>query len=220
MRARKRHVLEPFLAQVGEQGTDDGGVVLAVAPFRGFLNLRGNPEDQGFVEAASGQLGQPLPMTGNTFTEGGFQVYWLGPDEWLVMTEPGEDVELEARLESSLAGGHWSLTNLTGNQICVRLSGDKVREALAKGCTLDLHPRVFKPGQCAQTVLGKASMLIALSGTSRQPANADVAGAGGASKPADNGEVFTILLRRSFADYGARWLYHSALEYGVSVTVS
>ena len=77
---------------------------------------------------------------------------------------------------------------MTGGQVMVRLSGPRAREVLAKGCTLDLHPRAFKTGECAQTTLAKTSMLIAL---------------------ADDTPAFDIIIRRSFADYAARWLRHS-----------
>ncbi len=217
MSERRRHqVLEPFLAQTAGPAPEGSGVVLEVAPFRGFLGLRGAPDDDGFMEAARSQLGQPLPVAANTFTEGDCQVYWLGPDEWLVMTEPGREVELQARLAAGLAGRHHALTNLTGGQICMRLGGDNARDVLATGCTLDFHPRVFRPGQCAQTVLGKASMLIGLSRPAQQSADAGEPAAGGSGPPVDGG-VFDIVVRRTFAEYAAWWLYRSALEYGVWV---
>ena len=209
----RHHALELFLARTGGRGVDSCGVALEVLPFRGFLNLRGDPDDDGFVEAVRGGLGQPLPVVTNTFTHEDFWVYWLGPDEWLVMTEPGREVGLAARLADSLAGQPYALTDLTGGQICMRLSGDYVRDVLATGCSLDFHPRVFRPGQCAQTVLGKASMLIGLS----QSADTGVAGVGGSSEPPVDGAVFDIVVRRTFAEYAAWWLYRSAVEYGVRV---
>ena len=211
----RRHVLEPFLSRVERRARPGYGVVMEVLPYRGYLNLRGDPNDSGFLAAVREVLGQPLPIDANTFTEGECRAFWLGPDEWLVMTEPGRERALAGRLDEALAGSAWALTDLTGGQICIRLSGRNARDVLAKGSTLDFHPGAFLPGQCAQTVLGKASMLIALS-----RAGADGAISGDAQARRDAGlaedpEAFDIVLRRTYAEYAAEWLHHSAREYGV-----
>ncbi len=190
---------------------------MRIVPYQGYLNLRGDPANAGFVEAVGARLGQPLPLVANTFTQGRFRVFWLGPDEWMVQTEPGGAEALEARLADSLAGQKCSLTDMTGSQICIRLSGARARDLLAKGCTLDLHPRVFTAGDCAQTVLGKASMLIALSRASCEAEGEHLVAAGESADGTDDGDLFDIIVRRTFADYAARWLYRGALEFGVTV---
>ena len=266
---QRHHVLEPFLARTGTKTEPGGGVAMEVVPYRGYFNLRGDPGNNGFLESVHEALGQPLPVAANTFTEGGCRVFWLGPNEWLVMTEPaGEEPSageregaplagkepsageregaplankdsagqregaplankdsagqreqtpltwndpLTTRLADALADWPYALTDLTGGQICIRLSGRGARDVLAKGCTLDLHPRAFQPGQCAQTVLGKASMLIARSRAGTNSPVSDDAGS------ADDAGVFDIVVRRTFAEYAADWLYRSAEEYGVRV---
>ena len=214
----RRHVLEPFLSRV-EQPTRAGyGVVMEVLPYRGYLNLRGDPNDSGFLAAVREVLGQPLPIDANTFTEGGCRAFWLGPDEWLVMTEPGRERALAGRLDEALAVSAWALTDLTGGQICIRLGGRNARDVLAGGSTLDFHPRVFLPGQCAQTVLGKSSMLIALSPTGTDRTASGHGRAGDDAGLSDDAGVFDIVVRRTFAEYAAEWLYRSAQEYGVKVT--
>ena len=42
----------------------------------------------------------------------------------------------------------------------LRLAGARARDVLAKGCRLDLHPRVFVPGMCAQTVIAQIGVLL------------------------------------------------------------
>ena len=273
----RRHVLKPFLARVEKQTPVEGGVAMKVLPYHGYLNLRGDPNDSGFLEAVREALGQPLPVAPNTFTQGACRVFWLGPDEWLVMTKPGVEEPsageregaplaskepsageregaplaskepsageregaplaskepsageregarppwkepLAPRLADALLGRACALTDLTGGQICIRLSGGKARDVLAKGCALDFHPRVFRPGQCAQTVLGKASMLICLSRHGPDPDSSGDAMAEDDSSRACHGEFFDIVVRRTFAEYAAEWLYRSAEEYGVRV---
>ena len=42
----------------------------------------------------------------------------------------------------------------------LRLSGRSARDVLAKGCRLDLHPRAFRPGMCAQTAIAQIGVLL------------------------------------------------------------
>ncbi len=189
---RQSHALEAFLARMDAPVREAAGLTLDVLAFRGYLNLRGDAADAGFLEAVAKPLGQPLPLVANTFSDGACRVYWLGPDEWLIITEPEREQLLAAQLTEALTGRIFALTDLTGGQISLRLSGTNARDVLATGCTLDFHPRVFQPGQCAQTMLGKVSMLIGLLSVT------------------DDGGVFEIVVRRTFAEYAARWLQRGA----------
>ena len=190
---QRRHALVSFLNGNVAPDPDNSGMRLEVRPHYGYLNLRGDPGDERFLQAVRQTLGQSLPVVPNTFTAREHTIYWLGPDEWLLATAPGKEKELTAQLEKSLAGQCYSLVDVTGGQLLIRLSGNHAREALAKGCTLDLHPRIFKAGQCAQTALAKTSMLVALM---------------------DDAPTFDIIVRRSFAEYAARWLRHSSVATG------
>ena len=182
---QRQHALVSFLNGNSTPAPDNSGMCLEVRPHYGYLNLRGDPGDEQILQAVRQTLGQPLPVIPNTFTVGDHTVFWLGPDEWLLVTALGKEKETTRQLEKSLAGQCYSLVDVTGGQLLIRLSGNHIREVLAKGCTLDLHPRSFKAGQCAQTTLAKTSMLIAL---------------------IDDIPTFDIIVRRSFAEYAARWV--------------
>ena len=200
---QRRHALTTFLNGKNASGPGQPGIQLEVRPDYGYLNLRGNPGDEQFLQAVQATLGQPLPTVANTFTAStqrgrisnpspsptsSHTIFWLGPDEWLLATGPGKESGIAEHLEKSLSGQCYSLVDVTGGQVLLRLRGSQVRKVLAKGCTLDLHPRAFKAGQCAQTTLAKTSMLIAL---------------------IDDAPTFDIIVRRSFAEYAALWLQHS-----------
>ena len=126
------------------------------------------------------------------------RIYWLGPNEWLVVCRISDGPDLMAGLRESLSGQHASVTDVTGGQIAMQLSGTGVRDVLAKGCTLDFHPDIFTVGNCAQSGLAKANVLIGL---------------------VDDQPTFEIVVRRSFAEYLALWLRHAAGEYRVSFSV-
>ena len=192
-RPQRRHALTCFLNGKNASGPDHSGVQLEVRPGRGYLNLRGDPGDEQFLQAVQATLGQPLPTIANTFTAGENTQFRLGPDEWLLATEPDKEKDIAEQLGENLSGQCHSLVDVTGGQVLLRLRGNCVREVLAKGCTLDLHQRAFKMGQCAQTTLAKTSMLIAL---------------------IDDAPTFDIIVRRSFAEYAAQWLQHSSARAG------
>lgn len=180
----------------------DAGVEMSEAPFRDMINLRGDGSDAAFTTAAGKALSLGLPMAANTSASkrGGTAVLWLGPDEWLIAAPAGKGDALADKLRRALGSLHAALTPLGDGRTVIRLSGPRARDVLSKGCPLDLHPRVFGPGQCAQTILGRCDMLL------HQPAQ-------GRGAP----DTFEIYVARSFAEYAWTWLEDAAGEYGVRV---
>ena len=178
----------------------DREVTMTELAFRGYVNLRGGREDPGLAEAVGNVLGTGLPLRPNTVAAAGETlVCWLGPDEWMAVVGAGREGELISSLRSALGGRRAAATDTTGNYTTINLSGRRARDLLAKGCTLDLHPSVFAPGQCAQTNLAKAAVLLIPRSNDR------------------SFQSFDVVVRRSFADYLAHWLEHSGREYGFEV---
>ncbi len=174
----------------------DAGVVLCERRFVAKINLRGKPLKK-FLDAARKALGLTLPKKPNTTAAGkDLTALMLGPDEWLVVGAPGREGEIAAGLRSALAGQHAAITDVTEGRTVIGLSGRNARDLLMKGCPLDVHRREFKPGDCAQSVLAKA--IIILHQTSDAPA-------------------YDIYVERSFADYLWTWLEDAAEEYGLAV---
>jgi len=162
-------------------------------PFLGYLNLRGRSSDTAFLAALLKVLGCEPPIEANTMVESGdHRIYWLGPDEWLLVTPTGKQLQLQAQLREALVGVFSSAVDNSSGLTRVEVRGDNAGSLLATDCPLDLHPREFKPGQCAQTRLAKAGMTIA---------------------PLLDGSGFELVIRRSFADYLLLWLQDAALAF-------
>ena len=175
----------------------EAGVVLCERAHVGKINLRVTPDEEAIAAALAEVLGTALPLTPNTVAEaGGHRVLWLGPDEWLVVTEPGAEEALAEALETALAAHHAAVTLVTDSRAVIGLGGPNARDVLAKGCSLDLHPRVFGVGRCAQSHLAKATVLL---------------------HQTDEAPAYDIYVLRSYADYLWRWLEDAGLEYGVAV---
>jgi sarcosine oxidase subunit gamma len=190
----RRHGLEAFLAKAEDADAAGNAVHVSVRGDLGHINLRGNPADKKFIAAAEKVIDQPLPVVPNTLTAGSHHVFWLGPDEWLIMTAADDIAELASRLNRATAGLHAAVNDISGGQVALSLKGHNTRELLAKGCTLDLHASVFSTGCCAQSGLAKANILLAC---------------------VDDSQTFIIVVRRSFSDYLCRWLHRSSQAAGI-----
>lgn len=191
----------PLVERVGGERRADApaeaGVALRERPFLGYLNLRGEAGDSAFTGAVRDYSGLDLPTEPNTFVENDrCSAIWLGPNEWYLVVPAGEELDAIDRLERALEGQHVAVNDLTSGLTTVHLSGSNARDVLQKGCTLDLHPRAFGAGQCAQTLVAKAGVLILHRG----------------DEPA-----YELVVRRSFADYLCLWIEDAALEYGLAV---
>lgn len=189
-----RHGLETLCADVVP--AQDAGVELRVLGDTGFINLRVDPGRAPAMDAAAAVLGHRLPLQPNTLAGNGSRSYWLGPDEWLIVTTADEAATLVDALDAALDGHHAAVNDLSGGYLRLQLAGDRVRDVLARGTTIDLHPREFGPRQCAQTGLAKCAALI-----------------GHLGEPV----LMEVVVRRSFADYLLRWLAHSADAFGLAV---
>ena len=182
-------------SQIGVDGRS--GVIFEELAFCVHLNLRCDPTDSQTLTAASTALGVGLPLVPNTFHEASdIRIHWLGPDEWLVLA-PMTHIHLFEKINSAWTGLQHAVTDITGGQTVVRIEGERAREVLNQGCTLDLHQRVFQVGQCAQSLLAHVPVLI--------------------SRNSDNGNAicrFDLVVRRSYADHLVRWLVDAAREIG------
>lgn len=173
--------LDPLASRVGDlariEGITRGGVRATHAPFTAQVILRLDPSLAGLVPF-------PLPTNPNTtHAADGRAMLWLGPDEWLVVGAPHGGEDLVDELEHLLGDHHRSVVDVSANRVAIALSGPGRLDLLARGCSLDLHPRSWNTGMCAQTMLGKAQVIL-FEGT----------------------DVTTILVRTSFADYLVEWL--------------
>jgi sarcosine oxidase subunit gamma len=159
-----------------------GAVTLAAVPFLAQVDLRLDP-----AEAAMSPFA--LPLEANTATEHGDRsVLWLGPDEWLVTDPDGLGPEIVAELQTRLAGVHHSVVDVSANRVALEVGGPRAWEALSSGCPLDLDPRSWTDGRCAQTLLARVPVIL----HARDRAT-------------------RVLVRPSFAGYLVDWLLDAAL---------
>ncbi|MFE5890020.1 sarcosine oxidase subunit gamma [Streptomyces sp. NPDC056462] len=169
--------------------TGSRGVALAERPFLTMVNLRVDPASEAADRMAK-VLGTPLPrQCGDTAASDAHTIVWLGPDEWLVISE---GTYVSADLKEALGADPGSVVDVSANRTTLELSGPTARQVLEKGCALDLHPRAFGPGRALSTTVGPVAVLL---------------------WQVDDEPTYRILPRSSFADYLARWLIDAMSEY-------
>jgi sarcosine oxidase subunit gamma len=141
-------------------------------PFLAQVDLRVHP-------AYAGLAPYPLPIEPNTAVDDGRRAaLWLGPDEWLILGPPGAAREIGAELDAAFAHVDRSAVDVSANRVAIELTGAARFDLLAHVCPLDLDPRVWATGRCAQTLLGRAQVILQ-----------------------ERTETTGILVRPSFADY-------------------
>jgi sarcosine oxidase subunit gamma len=194
---RRSALAHKSLSARAAESHPDAGVRMGESAFRCQINLRGNAGDPAFTAAVRDILGFDLPTTPNRVAaKAAITALWLGPDEWLVVAAAGREAELAAGLRRVLAGQHFSVVDLSEARTVLIVTGRSAREVLQKGTPMDLHPRLFQTGHCAQTALTKANVI--LHQTSDDPR-------------------YEIYVTISFADYLWNWFERAADEYGLAV---
>jgi sarcosine oxidase subunit gamma len=164
------------------------GVRIAELPLLTQINLR--VEAGGPAAVAVGKaLGGELPTEPCTAVRvGDLDVLWLGPDEWLVLTGPGRQRELEDLLRAAIGDEHGAVVDVSAQRTALSLVGPAARELLARGCAIDLDPRVAPVGTCVQTLLARCGVTIVVR------------------------EDVLLLVRASFAEYLAAWLLDAGAD--------
>jgi sarcosine oxidase subunit gamma len=160
-----------------------------------IVNLRGDAEDTAFRQSTAGALGVDLPLKPGTSNESSMlRAVWVGPAEWFVIGPTGQSEALVAKLRGALAGQHYAVTDVSSGYTVLHLSGPPVRDVLAQGCPLDLHPRVFSRGMCAGSHFFKASIWL---------------------WQTDDTPIYELLVRRSFMGYVWLLLERTSQECGL-----
>lgn len=173
--------------------TSGGAVRLAELPFLAQVNVRLDAKGAA-ADAVGLALGVTLPLGPNTVVRAGkLTAVWLGPDEWLVVGPPDTQRDLESRIRAAAGDEPVSVTDVSAQRTTLLVAGPRASDLLAHGCPLDLHPRAFGPGHCAQTTLARAQIVLVAR---------DAPGTG-----------FWVLVRSSFAGYLTDWLLDAAAEY-------
>ena len=188
------------IAQPGSFGaTGVAGVTATLLDGFGLATLIAAP---GTAPALSriveARLGIALPLTPKIASGQAHDAIWAGPDQWLLRAASRDGF---AGLLAELAP-HGAVSDQSDGRAAFRLSGPRVRDVLAKGVMLDLHPAAFAVGAAALTSIAHVGAQI--------------------WRLADgpDGSVFEIMAPRSMAGSFWAWFTASAAEFGCAVATA
>lgn len=186
--------LDGWVESWKDAGSDD--LRIESPPSGSVINLRAAPSDDSLVTDVLRVLGVELPLLPNRWNgDERLAAVWLAPEEWLLLAPDGAAGEIERAVREARPTDPWlSLVNLSHNYTCLRLSGHRARDLLAAGCALDLRWTSFGAGDCVQTILAKANVIL---------------------RATSEGSSIELWSRNSWARYLAAWLddARSALRY-------
>ncbi len=185
----------------GRYGAGSAHLVLAETTIAAAWNVQGEPTRPLFIEEVQRLFDVPLPTAPNTtMRSDALTAFWLGPRSWLLVagvpsSALGGFSDFAPKRDSLNAIGA-ALFDLSASRVAYTLTGTHAAAVLASGCPLDLHPRVFPAGACAQSVFGHVNALVYKS---------------------DGTPSFTVMVARSFARDVWRALCVTAAQYGYDV---
>jgi sarcosine oxidase subunit gamma len=190
--AVRRSALADYAERSTELSAASGGELsIRELPFVTQVNLRADPKDASLMQRLAASLGFALPVEPNSVaSREDRRALWLGPDEWLVVAPDSQQYALERLVRNGLEGAFGSIVDVSANRTLLEIRGPKARDLLAHGVRIDLHARSFGPARCAQTLLGKAQIII--------------------ERRDESG--FHLYARTSFASYVADWLLDAAAD--------
>lgn len=139
--------------------------------------------------------GLELPMGPKHVGNDGLALIGTAPGQWLAVVEGKGALALLAKLAAGLKGVATIVDQSDGKAV-LRISGPRARETLAKGCSLDLNPSVFKPGSAGTTPVSLIDCVI---------------------WQVDEAPTYDLAVASSFAGSFWTWLTASAAEYGYIV---
>jgi sarcosine oxidase subunit gamma len=147
------------------------------------------------VSAVETTYGVPLPSGPRRATKGAVTFAGTGPDQWIASAEGAEAAGFAARLRGRI-GLFAAVLDQSDARLVLRLSGPRVRDVLAKGVPVDLHPKAFKVGDVATTLVAYIGMQIDM---------------------LDDAPNYQLTAPRSMAGSFWSWLTASAAEFGYEV---
>lgn len=147
------------------------------------------------AELLRASFGLEPPSGPRRASRGDVGIAGIGPQTWLA-TRDGAGNDFAESLRRLLADCA-SVSDQSDAHAILRLTGRRVRDALAKLTPLDIHPRRFQVNDVAQTICGYVNvMLWRLEDSAQSEA------------------VFEIWVGRSFGSSLHRAISHGAAEFG------
>jgi heterotetrameric sarcosine oxidase gamma subunit len=122
--------------------------------------LHGRAPELERIAGARG-LGIDLPMLGRVAVATDQLALCVRPARWLLLAPPASPGVSAAHWQTACAR-MGAAVDLSSGLAAWHLAGPQVREALSRGCRLDLDREVFPAGRAAATIIAQVAVILAV----------------------------------------------------------
>ena len=126
----------------------------------GMITLRGELASAELQKAVKAATGLAVPGQRGADFENDSGVAWMSPDELMLFVRYGDVADKLAHLEKTLSGTHYLAVDVSDARAMFGLSGEAVREVIAKLCPVDIAPGMFGPGEIRRTRMAQVPAAI------------------------------------------------------------
>ena len=191
--------LDPFLVnRRHDKEIDNAGVTIKEE--RKFLLLSLTAFKNNYEELSDvifSKYGITLPKYGKISGSSQINLINIAPGQWLIYSFDNPISNFLSIIEP-IVGNLGAIVDLSDARAIIKISGPKVRDTLAKGVSIDLHPRKFTPDRAVSTFAAQLGMTIWQS---------------------EDGLTFYISVFRAFGYSLLNWLITSASEFGYNIEI-
>ncbi|WP_376986994.1 sarcosine oxidase subunit gamma [Bosea sp. R86505] len=187
------------IAAAGAFGALQDGVRVQLREGLGIASLiAGREQEPALERALESRYGLSLPTGPAAVSSASHTLLWSGPGQWLLLAASGAGFAEDCAGLAGLA----AVAEQSDGRAVLSLSGTMVRQTLAKGCMVDLHPRAFPVGMTALTSIAYVNIQL------------------WRAEDGPEGAVYEVMVPRSMAGSFWSWFSASAAEFGCAITVS
>ena len=181
----------------GAFGAAGDGIKIRLREGLDIASLIASQEQQPALgRAIENRLGLSLPTRPVAVSSESHRLVWAGPGQWLLVAMAHDGFAADCAALTA----HAAVADQSDSRAVLSLSGAMARKVLAKGCMVDLHPRVFPVGATALSSIAFIGVHI------------------WRSQDGPEGAVYEIMVPRSMAGSFWSWLSASAAEFGCAIT--
>ena len=176
--------------------TGSAGITATAWDAPGIASLIvGDGNEAALADAIHKQFKLELPATARISASDTHTLVWAGPGQWLLVAQSRAGFADAMQALAAVA----AVAEQSDGRAGLRLSGPRVRETLAKGCMIDLHPSAFAIGSTALTSIAHIGVHL------------------WRAEDGPDGAVFETMVARSMAGSFWSWLSGSAAEFGCAI---
>jgi sarcosine oxidase subunit gamma len=136
----------------------DGMISVNDAGLMGMITLRGDLASPEIAKAVKAATGTKIPAMRQIETGAKGSAAWMSSDELLLMVDYADVDAVVAKISKSLSSVHHLAANVSDARAVFNLSGDAIRDVLAKGSPADMSVDCLPVGEVRRSRIGQLAV--------------------------------------------------------------